>query len=150
MVGAGFALYGAVELRDVRLNLLLDEGGRVFLPGGCEDHGEEAFGFGGEVLADVGVEGSLVGVLVGGFDGVHVCVAASDEDVVKEGFVGAGAFESFVQGIDIVLQRSAQDGEKGEAEVRGGFLLDVGFKGAMVAGLVGLFEVRDFGCGDVG
>lgn len=138
---AGFG--GAVELGDVGVGVVGEDGGGVFLAGGGEDHGEEAGGFAGEVGGDGGGEGAVVGGLVGALDGVQIGVGAGEENVVQEGFVGADAFEGFVRVVDVLLEGAAQDGEEAELEVRGGFAADVGFERALVLLGVCLFEERD-------
>lgn len=139
LVGAEAGLGGAVELGDVGLDLLRQDGRGVFLAGGGQDHGEEAGRFAGEVGAHVGGEGAGEGFLVGGFDGVQVGVGASEEDVVEEVFVGADAFEGFVDVLHVLVEGAAQDGEESELEIAGGFAGDVGFEDSVVALVVDLF-----------
>ena len=111
LVGAEAAFGRAVQLADVGVDLVREHGRRVFLPGGVQHHGEEAFGFAGEVAADGVFEGAVVGGVVGLFDGEHVGVGAGEEDVVEENFAGADAVEGLVQKIYVLLEGAAQDGE---------------------------------------
>ncbi len=110
LFGADAGFGGAVDFGDVGVDGLRDCGGGVFGSGGGEDHAEHAFGFGGEVFADVLFEGAAVGALVGLFDGGKVSVGAADEDVVEEVFVCAGAFEGVVETPDVLLEGAAEDG----------------------------------------
>lgn len=86
-------------------------------------------------------------MLVGLFDGVEVRVGAGEEDVVEEGFVGADAFEGFVDVLHVLLEGASEDREQGELEIAGGFAGDVGFEGAVVALGVDMFQEGDLeGC----
>ena len=113
LIGAETGFGRAVEFRDVGVDLSGEHGGGIFLAGGGEDHSEEALCFSRQVGADVGVEGAVVGRVVGVFDGEEVGVGAREEDVVEEGFVGADALEGFVEEEDVLLEGAAQDGEQG-------------------------------------
>lgn len=143
LVGADAGLAGAVDLADVGVDGGREAGGGIFLAGGGEDHGEEAFGFGGEVAADVRFEAAVVGGLVGVFDGLQVGVGAADEDVVEPVFFGADAGDGAVEEEDVLLEGASEDGEEAEFEVVGCFGFDVGFERAVVALLVGGFQVWD-------
>ena len=58
---------------------------------------------------------------------MHVGVGAADEDVVEPGFARAGAFERFVEAVDVALEGTAQDREEAVFEVARGFALNVLF-----------------------
>lgn len=150
VVGAEAGFRSALEVGDVGVDGVREERGGVFLPGGGEDHGEEAFGLCGEVGFHVCFEGAVVGGLVGVLDGGEVGVGAGDDDVVEEALVRADALEGFVEEEDVVAEGAAQDGQQAEFDVGACFGGDVGFEGAFVALLVSLLEVRDQRRGVVG
>jgi len=126
----------AMQVRDVGVDLLREDGRRVFLPGGGEHHGEQPLRFQRQVVAYVAFQRPRVFGGVGGLDGVHVGVGAREQHVVEDAFFGPRAREGFVQVVHVLGERPAHDGQEAFFEVARRFGRDVGFEVAAVPLLV--------------
>lgn len=79
-------------------------------------------------------------MLIRGFDGADIGVRATNEDVVEQRFLRTGSFQGVVETPNVLLEGTTEDGHDGEFEVTADFGFDIGFEGALVALVVGLFE----------
>lgn len=100
---SGFRFRGAMEFHDVCVDRLGMNGGGFLLSGRRKNHAVHPLGFGGKVGLDISLQAPAVGLLVGSLDGANVGVGTTNQNVIEESFLCAGAFERVVEAPDILL-----------------------------------------------
>jgi hypothetical protein len=117
------AAHARLQLRHGLLDFLRVDGVRVLCAPCRDDHHVHLLRAGAEVALEVGFERALEEFLVFLLNGVHVGVAAADENVVDDDFFGAHAFHGIHEVVAVGYERSASDFDEALFEVAAGLLL---------------------------
>lgn len=125
LVRARLALGGSVQLHDVGVNLLRNDGSRVLCAVGGQDHHEVALRLHAEIALNRLLEAAAEGLVIGLLDGVEVGVGARQQDVVEDELLGAGAAHGVEEVVDVGQERAAGQLQQTTLQVSARFRLDV-------------------------
>lgn len=117
LVRAELGLGRLVEVHDILVDLLGNDGGAVLGPVGAQYNHEVPLGFHGQVALDHALQRPAKRLMELGLDGVQIGVGAAEQNVVEHRFVGARAFHGVIEQVAVMQQRSLDDGHESLFEI---------------------------------